>query len=369
MANQLVVCLVSEQTIPNVQFLKWYFTCKEPIEEVDLLLVTTKEMEKSGTSDKIANTAKKFKHSCQVYLPISVEEYDVQDIKNKLGTFFKEHRYEKVVANITGGTKIMSLAVYQYITEMKDSVVYYKPYKKGQDLPLKQLFPEQKTESDDVSLNLDEYLSALGLDYEPNDEKSFQNYSFNRELYKCLRKNSNGLRFFTALNTKNEDETWNLCKMDVLPNNCYKSDEIFAKNIVQYLKMDPERLPKNFKYYILGGWFEQFVYQYVRNKFQLPDSQIALNIKVKQTNNEYDVMYVYENKLHVIECKAFLQESNKISDKITEALYKLKALKDSLGLASQEYFYTTTKKVSEAMFKRAKDLKITIVDGNMLEDL
>lgn len=53
MKETILVNLVSEQTIPNVQFIKWYFNKKQM--PMKILLVSTKEMEQKEKSLFIKN--------------------------------------------------------------------------------------------------------------------------------------------------------------------------------------------------------------------------------------------------------------------------------------------------------------------------
>ena len=54
MSNDLIITLVSEQTIPNVQFLKWYL--KNNLHTVDLLFISTRKMEDKNKSSDIKKT-------------------------------------------------------------------------------------------------------------------------------------------------------------------------------------------------------------------------------------------------------------------------------------------------------------------------
>lgn len=369
MAKQLLVFLVSEQTIPNVQFLKWYLASEKADSETDLLLVSTDKMENSKVSDKILDAAEKFERSYKDPYVVTVKEYDIKDIRLQLDGFISSNHYDSIAANITGGTKIMSLAVYQCISRI-NGTIYYKPM---EGTALLELYPEIKSIDYDVNLTFDEYLSALGFEYETNPKQCCGNYDFNRTLYKnCLKKHGDGMRALTALNIKNEDGTFNLMKMKESKGSSFSdSDVCHAEEIVTYCRKDPSRLSVDFMKYIMGGWFEELVYQHIKNKFDIPDTHITYNMKVNNKYsdlpNEFDVVYLYEDVLNVIECKAYLQPGGNNS-KTETAFNKLNAIKSSLGSNAKLHFYTTSK-ITGAPRKKADTLKIEIVCGKMSENL
>jgi hypothetical protein len=96
---------------------------------------------------------------------------------------------------------------------------------------------------------------------------------------------------------------------------------------------------KHDKQYLLGIWFEEWLYDYLKRILQLQDNQIAFNLKLKnnqsvrrtESDNEMDVAFVYNNKLYVWECKVFY--SSQINGKkISDPVYKISSVCQSLGL-------------------------------------
>lgn len=337
MTKKLLVLLVSDQTVPNVQFLKWYLKSESKNSDVDLLLVSTDKMEQNETSDKILNAAEYFHDSYKTPYVISVKQNDVNDVKIQLDNFFNQYSYDEVVSNITGGTKLMSLSVYQYFAGMKNSAIYYKPI----DGDMVELFPEYKTMCYDIKLNFDEYMAALGLQYK-SDENFYGDYDFNKKFYE----------------------------------NCYKpmrSDKNYRHSAVQYCGNDQSNCPEACKRYISGGWLEELACQHIKKKYALSDEQVRHGVKIAKKDlyngesiiYEADVMYLYNGKLHVIECKAF---SKNKGDSVRDALIALKSLRDTLGLSLELYLYTTAT-LSDAMLERAEEFGIHVVYGNMLRNL
>ena len=128
MANKTcIVLLISDQTIPNVMFLKWYF--KEPLGRYDVLFLSTKAMEDKEKSKCIADAVDYLKKFISMPHTKIVDENNTLQIRQSLEQFFTKNLYEKIVANITGGTKLMSLALYEYCKSVQtsDVEIFYQP--------------------------------------------------------------------------------------------------------------------------------------------------------------------------------------------------------------------------------------------------
>ena len=116
--------------------------------------------------------------------------------------------------------------------------------------------------------------------------------------------------------------------------------------------------------YITGGWFEEFIYQKIKDELQVPEENVALNVFIEKDNdkNELDVIFIKDNNLNVIECKSFIggKEGVKI---LNNALYKLQAImKSKFGLNAKSYLCTQSIIKKETPLTRAKEFGIEIVN-------
>ena len=90
------------------------------------------------------------------------------------------------------------------------------------------------------------------------------------------------------------------------------------------------------------------------------DNEIFLGVQIEKKGvpNEFDVMFIYENKLYIIECKTFItsieQTNGKIKEKrlIGEIIYKADALRNKFGLFAN----TTILTVDEIKDQQGKPL-------------
>ena len=127
--------------------------------------------------------------------------------------------------------------------------------------------------------------------------------------------------------------------------------------------------------YLTGGWFEEYGYNLIREHIQLNNDRIGLNVQISHagTQNEFDVMFVHENVLYVIECKTALKDDGR--NLLNDTLYKLSALKKDFGLIVRGYLFTLDKNLRDADGRikndyqnRAALLGVRLVDGAVFSD-
>jgi hypothetical protein len=297
--KQILVTLISDQAIPNVLFVSEMKTIAD-----HYLFLTTEYMEQKGKSEAILNACELERNKVKT---IIIKEDEPAAIKKALYDhdlgLMTDTRFH---VNVTGGTKLMSLAVYEYFRNLK-SIFYYLPIGKN----IFQRFSNRAFEEPfamTYRITMHEYLLACGLSYEIKTKFAFSQ-SDTKELYEDYRQY--GFRF----------ELFPVQK---------------ALNFAAYSIM-----PEN----IRGVWFEEFIYYHLKRKFNLPDNMIACSVmifkdmQIPYNDNEFDVMYVYNNELNVVECKVQMSGKKPLS-KIDGILYKLGAINKNFGLKTNSYLYT-----------------------------
>jgi hypothetical protein len=368
--KSLLVSFVSDQTLPNVQFIK-----ELEGRVSDYLFVTTEEMERKGTLGWIKNAAK-----IKSLEPIVVDQFSIDDITAKLSKL-DYTIYNKVIVNLTGGTKSMTIASYDFFKE-KGAEIYYLT---GRNYEVIKLFPGEK--KDRYSLNtritLNEYLTAYGFKITPNlaskisfdqTERIFQKY-----INGGFEEHKEALGFLRRRRNKTVRD-------------------IEVCNVSSFLecigfKTDDNRLSSQQVNYLTGEWFEEYIGGRIKRELNLPDSDILLGAKIRKNLapneelnsikellgddspvestplNEIDVMFMWNGKFHVIECKTSIISSHQgtkqkkdkkgtpildkkgspieeITSKSTnilgDTIYKSDALKTKFGLFAKSYIFTLT---------------------------
>ncbi|OJF75912.1 MAG: hypothetical protein BKP49_09660 [Treponema sp. CETP13] len=374
MGKTAIILLVSQQTIPNVIFLKWFFKNNMQT-NVDIIFVSTHKMEVDEKSDCIKNATNfmliKFISS---FNTIIVNENNMQQIQSELKKYFTKHSYQNVIANITGGTKLMSIAAYDFFKNLANSEIYYQPINDD----LQKLNPTKEMYEVKELVTLDEYFKAYGIKTEYKNKCLFS-FEVNKNIYKIIEKNKDVVNALRAC--RNSDYFKKKTKGGKLANFNELDEEQFTKvikngvskkeicDLFSEFKFDSNAVSGEQIDYIIGGWFEEFVFQKIQKEQNIPNDKIAINVKIKkgETEQELDVVYIdTKNKLHVIECKSYV-DGNKGSDVLSNALYKIQAIiKSGFGLSAKSHLYTMSVVNKKSALNRAKDFNITLVDRTSL---
>lgn len=300
--KSVLVSIISGQTIPNLLLIKEFAGKFD-----ELLFITSFEMEGRGN---IADSRSRWiERSCKIAegttRRIEVAEDCWADISEKLKSLNDDADVQYIV-NLTGGTKIMTLAIFEYFAR-RGNTIYYIPFPKNE---YHELYPaKNKCHKLSYRCNLKEYLMAHGLHYTHNEE--------------LLAPPAETLAFFEKVKKANFD-------FQAVP------EIVFAHDF----------LDKGKKAYYSGIWFEEYVYHKLREVFKLSVSNIAMGVKLVrdpkevENDNEYDVMFIRSNTLHVIECKGSAGRSKKAS--LDRYLYKLGAITKNFGLKVNTYLFTLT---------------------------
>jgi hypothetical protein len=294
-----IVSIVSEQTIPNVLFIKDYQS-----KAADFLFLTTEVMESRQKTQAIISA------SAIGNLPYTKIEAEEDEINKIIGQLIESDLHEKkdhyFLVNLTGGTKMMSLAVYDYFSRC-NSLFYYLPIGKNQIIELDNKF-NQKNREVKSRLNLYEYLVANGITYSQKETFSYTPQATEKifAAYKQAGFLFDGFPIELAQELSNFDEK-------------------------------PENAP--------GTWFEEYVYHQIKSHLGLHEANIANSVmiykdsEISYNDNEFDIMFVSDNELHVIECKVNLSSGNQ-KQKLDAALHKLGAISKNFGLRTNSYIFT-----------------------------
>ena len=367
----ILVCLVSEQTIPNVQFIKWYFSQNQ--KEIEILFISTEEMERKEKTNHIENTLVSFRDSFEIDV-ITTDENDMDKVLESLRCYFLEKQFEDIIVNITGGTKLMSLAAYQFFIQLENAKIFYQPIGK----PLQQLYPEMKKYDIFEILSLEEFLTAHGISFS-FDNNCVKDWDFNKTVFDLIVKDNHTLiKKMVVL----QNNSWfkNIWKRKDSLNFEEISEEKFSNiggisvtrdemcGLIALFGFNPQDVKLSHIRYITGGWFEEYVYQKICNgEDNVEEKNVALNVNISKGNdkNELDIIYLdRDNKLHVIECKSFVEgkEGGKV---LNDALYKLQAIiKSKFGLFVKQHLYTKSIIEKETPLTRAREFGIDIKDGS-----
>lgn len=360
--SKVLVSLVSDQTIPNVEFIR------EMGHEADsFLFISTKGMEARGQRQWILNTVAL--DANRVLPPVVVDEFSFEDIEQKLANIITDE--DTYLVNLTGGTKVMSLAVYEFFKTVNSEMYYLT----GKSEKIK-IHPGRKKVTSKLSakISLSDYLTAYGfsitnqsqpLRSKPDSEKMLDYFlqKFDRESDVQIL---NELRVMRSKGIKH-----------------YVSNH----SLISFLDRTgfrPESEGKLSKYecrYLTGDWLEEYLFYVLKEHFNLSEAEIGLGLFVDKSGapNEFDVLLMKKNKIYLFECKTSIYtDSDESQTFIGETIYKSDSLRNKLGLFAQTTVVTLsdlsnpklTKHIERADANRVKLIgKSSFLNNSLLNDL
>lgn len=110
------------------------------------------------------------------------------------------------------------------------------------------------------------------------------------------------------------------------------------------------------KQLLTGGLFEYYIYLLLKN-FDFDDIAVSTVVYDNNVKNEYDVLVIKNNHLHIIECK----HKAKTLD-INDVVYKYAALKKMVDYDSKAVIVSLKSKIKEMIKKRAESFDIKLVN-------
>lgn len=284
-----LVSLLSAQTLPNVLFIE---AVKEKVDHY--VFLETQETIQSRVLTIIIGACKIANKPIQS-LTLNPEQYSesIRILEN-----YDWQVNSQFLLNLTCGTKMMALAAKDFFEKMASCECYYIPVNQRKAYSLAQ--QGHFLELPQVSLM--QYLAAHGF-----TAKGFSKPEF-------------PFRY---------------------------SDEIFNKiiaaghagKVLDNIECPSEAGQDRFNQWISGAWFEEWLFKSFKELLRLKDDQIQMKVKLKhvhsqslfESDNEFDVMFVKNNLLYLVEAKVYSSERIN-GTKTIVPLYKIASEQATLGL-------------------------------------
>ena len=351
---KVLLCLLSDQHVPNLLSVHHFRPDR-------LVLVESAVMKRKQTSNYFLTALKlgglDFGDNC--YVQQLEREDDLAAIRHALRQAFARCPGEEWIANLTGGNKPMSIAAYEFFNAVGARLIYV-------NLPAPNVFlglDGQVAETCIYRPPIKEFLAGYGFESRKADEAVRQSENRARMWWDCARLIAASdpaprLLHFSG-SPEEKRKQWNRARdkgLDMLPEQfgpaapevcdavraCF--DLQFAGNALK------GRLDKHAVEFLTGGWLEAFLFGLLeRHAPALNCWDIRLGIcpgKVgASADNEFDITFMREYGLAMIECKSGAQEH----DPDAGALYKIEAaVRQFRALRVRSYLATTSANVLEA---------------------
>jgi len=288
MNRTIILSLVSEQTLPNVLFIKAHSQADE------FWFVETLQTKKAFKGVAIRKACE-LPEAMIFSMEVEPDSFYVQ-----LPEDWKLDDDDCLIVNLTCGTKMMSLSVYEYFKTRSNTTFFYIPV----DNSIALNFVTGETLLLPV-IDVKTYLISHGFSSihstHSRDQKKLSYTVFEQVIQAGSAKNVSSIQS--------------------------------AKNDVAH----PEHR------FFSGEWFEIYLYNWIKQSLLLNEEQILHGVKLKhyssafksENDHEVDVMFIHKNKLHIIECKVY--DTLAKSGVVYHALQKIAIINRSLGLHARAF--------------------------------
>ena len=283
-----------------------------------------------------------------------------------------------IALNATGGTKMMSIAAYEAFRAYELPVFYVHPERDA----LVWLQPgEQPPRELADRLKIEPFLQAHGARVEDEPRRnlaSAEALEVAHELVDHIEGYGRAIGHLNWLSEKARHASLRAVIEEPYPGLDELIDVFATRGFIQWQGNDRFSFPdRESLAYVMGGWMEAYVFDVVR-QLRKQDSHIhdiAWGVNVnreqhgEQVPNELDVVFLRNNRLHIIECKTrrFREEGEDSAG--AEALYKLDALRDLMGGLQARAMLVSYRDLPGYDRIRAADLGIAVCAGSQLRKL
>ncbi len=369
MKKKVLVSLVSAQTIPNIEFINEF---KNEIDSYLFISTEFMESSKMNRTNCILEGADIIKSEYQI---IIVKEDSVSDIEFKLANINNSDKY---IVNLTGGTKMMSIATYNFFSK-ENAEIYYKPIRTNQIISVKDdsVFKEINNR-----IGVIDYLKSYGIAINrKTDFADFTNQEITKKIFNVFLKGKINYKTIERLRTKYRSKKAKYTIYDIEQT---EDEELRIKELSIFLEKlgfenktkEDAVITKKEIVYLTGGWFEEFIYFYFKEQLSLNNYDIELGVHLKKSetvlDNDLDVVFTYNNILYVIECKTAMALNEKVSTSLfNETIYKASALRAKFGLTVKNMLITLSNMTHPNIDynERASAMNIMLYDRKYFIDM
>jgi len=347
-----LISLISDQTLPNVQFIK------EKNNVDNYIFITTENMESKGVTDWIITACNL--NDKQISRMV-INPFSFDDIHSKIGAVLNDD--DRYLVNLTGGTKIMSLALNDLLRDFNTEMFYLT----GNKNYIK-IFPGRNKPVFSLAnpLTIEEYLAAYGFQLTKSSQPTIP--------FEVTERICNYFIDSFDKETDIHPLTFLFSKRDKNINSLDEQEGLIAfLDRIGYTPIEEGKLNKSETKYLTGDWFEEYIYQLIlnQNNGSISDIATGCNLIKNGVKNEYDILFIQNDNLKIIECKTFIwsnpEETKSI---ISETIYKADSLKYKLGLFANTSIVTLSELTSTRLkdhLERAKENRINVLGKESFE--
>lgn len=363
----LHICLVSEQATPNL-----VPACDPSFRPKEVILLTSSGMQAAaGYLKEVLEARKVF---CTTW-PID-NPFDYGHVRTRLIKLLDKRGSERMALNATGGTKIMAIAAHGVFRE-RDLPVFYVHPRKDEVVWLHTEAPPIQI-ADRVTL--EEYLRAHGYRIRSLRRDAFgppmlELTAILVEEIEHFERPICNLNFFAGT----AENRPGLLSGEISPRQL--GDRGFRRLLDLFggygiLRLEGNRIrfaDESSRFFANGGWLERHIFETLlelRDAFSMQDLAASVEVSTPGgSRNEIDVAFLWNNRLHLVECKTrVLRSADRERGPGAQTLYKLDSLSEFGGLNTR-CLLVSYKSLEHYDRQRARDLRIQVIESTGLRSL
>jgi hypothetical protein len=331
---RVLLCLLSDQHVPNLLSVHHY-------KPDQLVLVESTAMAKKKASHNFLNALKigGLDYGNRIHIePLDAED-NLSTIRKVLQTAYGRFPSGEWIANATGGTKPMSIATHEFFKARGGKVIYTNVSRPALLMNLE----NGETEIISHQLTIKEFLAGYGFESRKADSKiaeaesRAQAWAESATLLARRCSNTEVLVLDDNERKKARDKGIELAN-DRFAFPCERLRRIWLKD------SPSQKLNKYQAEFLTGGWLEVFFWNLLQQHAEpLGIWDVRLGLEVgrcgDQSGNDFDVSFMHDYGLSMIECKSGSQDH----DPGTDILYKVEAVtRQFRALRVRSYLATTS---------------------------
>jgi len=330
------ICLVSVQTVPNILAIH----CLRPDR---LIFVSTAKMEEKKTTQAILDSLRlkeldyHDRHTIEI---VNQDSFD--DCERMMRGIADSLADEEVTVNLTGGTKIMSLAAFSVFRPLGARLIY-TPIPRNEYIVIDTDPATEPRLPLPMRLGVRSYVTAYGVrigNMEEADtlkERARRGRELSRWIVRHYTDVENLLAAFAY--HLNKDDARNRQQYDLSMSYDVRNEA--EHELLEKLGMRGGRISRRLSRleigFLTGDWLSDYCYAEL-TRLKVDDCATGVELIDKNGNrNEFDVLFTKDNALYIVECKSLRQKADKDAD----ILYKISALQDNFGLRVRGFLVST----------------------------
>jgi Card1-like, endonuclease domain len=371
---RVLLCLLSEQHVPNLLSVHHFRPER-------LLLVETEDMKRRGVGDHFLRALRvgglDYANRCERE-PLAHEDA-LPEIRRVLQVAYGRHPTAEWIVNVTGGTKPMSIAAYQFFSVLNAETIYIS----SRDPQLIRWMDGSRSEPCRHRPSVAEFLAGYGFESRKPPSKVAEAEKRASQWWDCARVLAAHAPAEDLLRFNDDGERKQARDRGMRLEECHLNPAwLSIEPVCQALQQTfglPGKVDKYQAQFLSGEWLEVFLWGLLdRNRGPLGVWDVNLGLEPARfgdtSGNEFDVAFMRDYSLWMIECKTGEQGHDlggEIFYKVEAVVRQFRALhvRTILATASDFLLDPKTGRVKQGLRTRAEIYRCIIAGREQIREL